>query len=90
MNKIKELKLELKSLAVEIRGLKATRKSHDYGYVPGLWRSKYEARHKHIAYCMLRGRTYEQVENSCRETPNMKYVEEIMEAFREEDVCTGT
>ena len=66
--------------------------SCDDGFVPGLLRAQYEARHKHIAYCMLFGRKYEEIENKCREnnTPNMKYVEKIMEEHREpEDVCIG-
>jgi hypothetical protein len=42
-------------------------------------------RHMHIAYCLLRGRTYEQVESYVRpgNEPNMKIVEDIMAQYKE-------
>ena len=59
---IKKLKQELKQLAVEIRELKSQRKSSKYGFVDGLYYKRYYARHKHIAYCLLRGVPYEKIE----------------------------
>ena len=45
-----------------------------------LYGSKNIYRHKHIAYCLLRGRTIEQIENKNREGngPNMTFVNKIM------------
>ena len=86
MKKIKKLKSELKELATEIRELRKTRKSERDGYVPLLDNMSWNARHMHIAYCMLRGRKYEEIEKYCREEPNMNRVEKIMEEYRE-DVC---
>jgi len=42
-------------------------------------------RHKHIAYCLLRGRTYEQIENKVREgnEPDFTKIEKIMQEYRE-------
>ena len=62
-----KLKLELKTLALEIRSLKSQRKSFSSGYVPGLISKQYNYRHMHIAYCLMRGRTIEQIENKVRE-----------------------
>ena len=82
----KELKAELKTLSKEITTLKSQRKSSPNGYVSGLDNKRYIARHKHIAYCLLRGREYEQIERTCYEEPDMSYVERIMEAHNE-TVC---
>ena len=79
----KELKAELKVLAKEIRELKSQRKSHPFGYVPGLDNKRYIVRHKHIAYCLLRGKSYEEIEGKCHQEPNMDYVERIKEAHCE-------
>ena len=89
MKKIKILKQELKELAVEIRKLRKTRKSEPYGYVPGLESLSSEARHKHIVYCMLRGRRYEEIEPKCHNAPSTILLEMLMEDYSE-DVCTGT
>ena len=42
-----------------------------------------EYRHRHIAYCLLRGREYEEIERKCRDDnkPNFKYIEELKERF---------
>lgn len=94
MTKIKVLKQELKTLAVEIRSLKSTRKQHSNGYVPGLERSQWIARHKHIAYCLLRGKTMEQIENKNREgnKPHQLLVDQYLKEYSEvtdETVCAG-
>lgn len=59
---LKKMKAELKVQALEIRKLKSTRKECANGYVSGLESARYDYRAKHIAYCLLRGRTLEQIE----------------------------
>lgn len=59
-------KEELKQLANHIRSLKDCRKASRDNYDPSAaWEAR-EAGHKyrleHIAYCLVRGRTYEQIE----------------------------
>lgn len=73
------MKQELKSLAIEIRQLKSQRNFSNNGYVHGLSGKQYHARHLHIAYCLIRGRSYEQIENKVRENnePNWRYVDEL-------------
>lgn len=61
-NLIKHYKLDLKTLAEKIREYKSKRKGAPCGYVSGLSKVQRDFRYKHIAYCMLRGRTYEQIE----------------------------
>jgi hypothetical protein len=52
---------------------------------------KFEFRHKHIAYCLLRGRTIEQIEMPAKDNqPDIQYIERIQNEYREEDVCVGT
>ena len=74
-----QMKNQLKQLAKEIRELKAQRGPVNNGFVPELSGKQYEYRHRHIAYCMLRGRSYEQIEKKCAEgnKPNMEYVNAI-------------
>lgn len=66
---IAKLKAELKVLAAEIKSLKSKRKERR-GYIPELGKSRYSFRSKHIAYCLLRGRTMEQIEPKLREPNN--------------------
>jgi len=90
-----DLKSELKIKAVEIRKNKIQIKElqKNRSYAGNLQYShihlKRDYRHKHIAYCMLRGRTYEQIEQKCRENnkPNMDIVKEIMDEYSKSDVC---
>lgn len=67
MKQIKELKSQLKSHASLIRELKSQRKTSSNGYVSGLSSEQQTFRIKHIAYCLLRGRTLEQIENKLRD-----------------------
>lgn len=86
--KYPELKSELKQLAREIRELKYKR---DHWWEFGndqsefMWKAYREARifrHKHIAYCMLRGCRYEQIEQPRENNkPDMIYVQMIMEEY---------
>lgn len=92
-----ELKQHIKGLAKEIKEKKGLRKESEYGYVYGLDRLRYEARHHHIAYCLLRGRSMEEIESKTREdnAPNASYIDEIKmlidsrEVVNEEAVCCG-
>jgi len=95
---IKKMKSELKEMAQEIRSLKSQRKGSPYGYVPGLQSARSRFRIKHIAYCLLRGRTPEQIENKHRDPSNYehKYVwqqaEEIVDKIKgesDEAVCAS-
>lgn len=95
--KYPELKAELKQLAKDIRKWKRNRKL-DKRIELGidLWHAvskveqyKYEFRHKHIAYCMLRGRTYEQIELYCKVSPNFDYVDAVMEEHGPQTVCAS-
>lgn len=60
------MKADQKVLSNEIRTLKSKRKELK-GYVPGLESSQITYRVNHIAYCMLRGRTIEQIEPKLRD-----------------------
>lgn len=94
---IKNLKEEQKSLALEIRtnknNIKEKQRNGDYAgdqqYL--LLKQKREYRHKHIAYCMLRGRSYEQIENKCREDnkPSFDTIKGYMDEYSK-NVCASS
>jgi len=90
-----KLKSELKILAKEIRYWKSKRKidkreGHSLWHIESkIWTRKYEFRHKHIAYCQLRGRLRLEIEKPALDNlPNEKYIEEIM-AKHEEVICAS-
>lgn len=103
--KIKQLKQELKVLAALIKEQKvrykncqrATSATHNQMW-SDFWKWERENsnpssriyRHKHIAYCLLRGKKYEQIENKVREgnEPNFSYIEQIMKEYREVDAIS--
>lgn len=95
--KYPELKSELKQLAKEIRKWKRNRKEdRRFELKMSLWKIqgyvdyyKHEFRHKHIAYCMLRGRTYEQIELYCKVSPNFDLVNKIMEEYGPQTICAS-
>ena len=68
--KIYEIKEQQNKLAKKIKELKSTRKQVPYGRVPGLEQSSDIFRHRHIAYCLARGRTYQQIDQKGDEPPN--------------------
>lgn len=90
MNKIKEQK----KLAEEIKANKskarsaALREPGEYAgqYQYNLIGLKHKYRHHHIAYCLLRGRKYEEIERHCRDDnqPDFDYIDKIKAAYAEE------
>jgi hypothetical protein len=63
MKTMSEFKASQKQLAATIKNLKSTRKEQPNGFVFGLAANKAEYRARHIVYCLLRGRSIEQIEN---------------------------
>lgn len=82
-----ELKEILKKEAKALTALKAEikekmRNGEDTWREQGnLYSNKYTWRHKHIAYCLLKGRTYEQIERKCGEDnkPNQRLIDKYKE-----------
>lgn len=91
--KYPELKAELKQLAKEIKILKHKRDhwqeyTHEVKeprwtqsiFMFDAFKKSREFRHKHIAYCLLRGREYEEIEQPRKDNkPDMIYVQMIKE-----------
>ena len=96
MKSIKEFKEEQKKGAEEIREyrleVKKAQREHRFGHNdPDPWTlytKSQKWRHHHIAYCMLRGKTYEQVEQKVRDgnEPDMGLVESIMSNYSPPEV----
>lgn len=95
--KYPELKKDLKNLAQELKKWKSSRKLNKrlqlkmplWEIESKIYRLKVEFRHKHIAYCMLRGRSYEQIESYCRVSPDFNRVECIMGQYEQKAVCVS-
>lgn len=85
----KILKAELKVLAATIKtDRKSYRKAQSEGNDPGwiaigkLAKLVYEFRHKHIAYCSLRGRDRDAIEKPKPENrPNESYIADLIIAY---------
>lgn len=84
------MKAQLKEMAKELRSNKITLKNNQRNNVSGYWNmqsalvgQRSEYRHKHIAYSLMRGKTYEQIENFTRNgnKPNLRYVETIKSQY---------
>jgi hypothetical protein len=95
MSKISELKKDLKEQAANIRALTAELKlfqKKNHGFDDGRFKKlkclAKDYRTHHIAYSLLKGKTYEQIERKCAENnkPDMAKVQEIKNAYIE-DVC---
>lgn len=91
------LKNKLKELAKELRELKSHRKLDNrgdwslYKLECEIDKDKFVARHTHIAYCLLRGRKYEEIERPAADNePDWEVIEAIKAEYKdeEEDVCT--
>lgn len=80
---IKLLKQELKQLAKTIREQKKQRKGAEFGWVPGLLELRQYARHRHVLYCLARGRELEQVDSGVG--LNMDYINFHLDAMKNQD-----
>jgi hypothetical protein len=86
------LKNELKELSIEIKNIKISLKKQQkeacYGqsfYKLEIEKKKLKSlfRHKHIAYCLLKGRVYEQIEKpSENNPPNWTIIKGVLDAYR--------
>jgi hypothetical protein len=57
------------------------------GYFKLIENLKIDFRHKHIAYCLLRGRTIDEIEHPAEDNkPDQTLIKEILNAYTE-DVC---
>jgi hypothetical protein len=100
MKKIFELKEINKTLAKQIKEKKVdVKKTQREGKYAGklqyeLLDLKWLYRKQHIAYCLLRGKSYEQIEKPRKENElneeAWKQINQIKEAYHEEDVCIGS
>ncbi len=83
----KFLKFELKLEAQKLRKIKTDIKTKQRaGQYAGHEQSelltlKWNYRHRFIAYCMMRGREYKQIERTCRVEPNHDWVKEIINEY---------
>jgi hypothetical protein len=76
----KQIRAIHKDINVKIRALKAQRKTKPNGYVHGLEELQVEARHRHIAYCLLNGTPIEKIEQN----PRYSHSESLVNRFKEQ------
>jgi hypothetical protein len=75
----KQIRTLHKELNQQIRDLKSQRKTFPNGYVPGLSVLQIEMRHRHIAYCLMRGTPIEKIESN----PAYKHSEFLVNRYTE-------
>ncbi len=84
------LKVEAKELTTSKVNVKNSQRSGDWSGSCGqygLLLKRQEWRHKFIAYCLLKGRTLDEIEGNCREDnkPDMDLVERYKREFVGDD-----
>lgn len=95
----KEIKEDLKKVAKEIRKLKRSRKQDKrngralWEIEGDIWEAKWYFRHKHIAYCEIKGRTRDQIERPKDDNKaSQPYIDKFKKEWEEklnENVCVG-
>jgi hypothetical protein len=96
MSSLSTLKDYLKGQACEITTTKQELKEYqrnnrgcDGGYYAAIDKLTYDYRHKHIAYCLMRGTPYESIEKPRQgNEPDMAFIQEIQNALTT-NVCAG-
>lgn len=92
MKDIKSLKVELKKEAIALRAIKIDIKTTQKKYQDASYKQsellsmKWDFRHRFIAYCLMRGRTYKQVEKKCRVDPNHEWIQEVINEYTPQTV----
>jgi hypothetical protein len=89
---IARIKEENKTLAADVRAtrlaFKEAQRSGTYKEMINLFyktnEKSYDFRHRHIAYCLLRGRTMEQIERVSYNIPDAYVYEAHLEKWKEE------
>lgn len=100
MKKVKypELKSSLKTLAGELKVWKKNRKQekrielkfHLYEIEYEIAQRREEFRTKHIAYCLLNGRKYENIEKpATNNPPNWYAIERLLENYGQKTLCAS-
>ena len=89
-NQLKELAVTLKQTKVEHKKLQ--REGNSSGIITKVFEQKYEYRHKHIAYSILRGTERNKIEAPAKDNlANENYIKEIINEYTEvsQDVCAS-
>jgi len=89
--KIKALSKEQKDLRPQRKEKYSGQRKFDRGTAESLMRqNKYELRHLHIAYGLIKGRPYEAIERKVADNnaPSWSYIEKIKQEYTDETVCS--
>jgi hypothetical protein len=82
---MKEIKEQLKAMAIKIRKdkaqLKVDMRAGKFSGQSELESLRFEFRHRHVAYCLVRGRTLEQIEPKSKTKLHTGYVQDLVEAY---------
>jgi len=82
--KLAPLVAEINTSAEKIRNMKKLRKKSEHGNVPGLDKESSDNRHMHVAYCELRGRKRNDIEQrvrACTPALNEEKITEIKKKY---------
>jgi len=85
---LKKAAQELRSLKQDIKKKQKEGKSEAPKFQYQLFKDKRNFRYYHIAYCLLRGRAYEEIEKPREDNkPDMDFIRRICDEYKSEDVC---
>lgn len=89
-NYLKEQSVVIRKTSAELKLYQKANKGYDGGRFSILNKLAKDYRHCHIAYSLLKGKSYEQIEKHCAENnkPDMALIQEIKNAFTE-NVCVS-
>lgn len=87
------LKVKIKSLAAEAKIIRREEKRYPGGhavriglYLHRIHEVRDESRSAHLAYGFLKGRTYSQIEQGARKTPDWSRIERLIHKYGEGDM----
>lgn len=87
---LKEQAALIRSNTIELKKYQKEHKGRDGGRFFTLKKLSRGYRHHHIAYSMLRGKSYEAIEKpNPYNKPNMDLIQEITDAYTAKDVCAS-
>jgi hypothetical protein len=85
---LKEQVVIIRATKKELRDYQKSHRGCDNGFFSKLAKLSQNYRHHHIAYSMLRGKSYETIERPNESNkPNISLIQEIRDAHTEKNVC---
>jgi len=87
---LKEQVVLIRATKVELKEYQRANRGWDNNFFSTLYKLSQNYRHHHIAYSMLRGKSYESIEQPSKKgMPDFSLIKEIKDAHTEKNVCVS-